>query len=352
MTDDVYEQLANALDRLPNGFPRTSSGVEIAILKKICSPEEARLASQLSGHREPLDAIAERVGLSIEEAGSRLMGMAENGLVWFHPSGEKPRFRLAPFIVGIYEAQLDKMDHELAHLVEDYLANGGAAGIMKPQPALHRVVPAQRAVKSEWILPYDDVKQILLSAKTFSLRDCICRVQQDQIGRRRCDFPVKSCLTFSAFERSPSPTDITSEEALATLDKFEETGLVHTVSNVIKGVGYVCNCCGCCCGIVRGINDYGIENSVAQANYYAVIDPEECRGCGTCIDRCQVHAISDNEGVSVVDRKRCIGCGLCVTGCPNNVARLQRKPDAEIVHPPADFSVWGRERLQNRGLAK
>jgi len=352
MTDDNYERLADALDRLPNGFPRTSSGVEITILKKICSPEEAWLASQLSGHREPLDAIAERVGLSIEEAGLRLMAMAENGLVWFYPSGEKPRFRLAPFIVGIYEAQLDRMDHELAHLVEDYLANGGAAGIMKPQPALHRVVPAQRAVKSEWILPYDDVKQILLSAKTFSLRDCICRVQQDQIGRRRCDFPVRSCLSFSPFERSPGPIDVTREEALAALDEFEETGLVHTVSNVIKGVGYVCNCCGCCCGIIRGITDYGIENSVAQANYFAVIDPEECRGCGTCIDRCQVHAISDHEGVSVVDRKRCIGCGLCVTGCPNNVARLERKPDAEIVHPPADFSVWGRERLQNRGLAK
>jgi ferredoxin len=56
--------------------------------------------------------------------------------------------------------------------------------------------------------------------------------------------------------------------------------------------------------------------------------------------------------VSVVDRKRCIGCGLCVTGCPNNVAKLQRKPDAETVEPPADFAVWSRQRLLNRGLIK
>jgi hypothetical protein len=97
----------------------------------------------------------ERVGLTAEEAGTRLMTMAESGLVWFDQQARTPRFRLAPFIVGIYEAQLDTMDHELAHLVEDYLANGGAAGIMKPQPALHRVIPAQRAAKSEWILPYD-----------------------------------------------------------------------------------------------------------------------------------------------------------------------------------------------------
>jgi hypothetical protein len=155
MASDVYEQFADALGRLPSGFPRTASKVEIAILKKIFSPEEASLASQLSGHREPLDAIAESVGLTAEEAGTRLMTMAESGLVWFDQQARTPRFRLAPFIVGIYEAQLDRMDHELAHLVEDYLANGGAAGIMKPQPALHRVIPAQRAAKSEWILPYD-----------------------------------------------------------------------------------------------------------------------------------------------------------------------------------------------------
>jgi electron transport complex protein RnfB len=352
MANDVYERLADALDRLPNGFPRTASKVEIAILKKIFSPEEASLACQLSGHREPLDVIAERIGLSMEEAGAKLASMAESGLVLFAQKAGKPLFRLAPFIVGIYEAQLDTMDHELAHLVEDYLVNGGAAGIMKPQPALHRVIPAQKAVKSEWILPYDDVRQILLSAKSFGLRDCICRVQQDQISRRRCDFPLRTCLYFSPFESQPGPLDVSREEALEFLDKAEEIGLVHTVSNVMKGVGYVCNCCGCCCGILRGINDYGIENSVAQANYFAVIDPGECQGCGTCIERCQVHAISDKDGVSVVDRKRCIGCGLCVTGCPNNVARLRRKPDAEVVHPPADFATWGRERLLNRDLTK
>jgi len=349
MTNDIYEQLADALDRLPNGFPRTASNVEIAILKRIFSPEEALLASQLCGDMEPIDVIAKRVGLPAKEARSRLMKMAKRGLVWFDKQTGKPRFRLAPFVVGIYEAQLESMDHEFAHLVEEYLADGGAAGIMKPQPALHRVVPAQSAVKSEWILPYDDVRAILLAAKTFRLRDCICKAQQDYIGRR-CTFPLRMCLTFSSVERSPSPHDISQEEALAILDEAEEIGLVHTVSNVAKGIGYICNCCGCCCGILRGITDWGIEKSVAQANYYAVIDPDECLGCGTCIERCQVHAISERDGVSVVERERCIGCGLCVTGCPNDVAKLERKPDAEIVHPPVDYATWEHERLLNRRL--
>jgi len=351
MTDDVYEQLADALDRLPNGFPRTPSNVEILLLKKIFSPEEASLARRLCGDMEAIEVIAGRVGLPAEDARTRLMKMVKRGLVWFDEQAGRPRFRLAPFVVGIYEAQLESMDHELAHLVEQYMMDGGAVGIMKPQPALHRVVPAQSAVKSEWILPYDDVRAILLASKTFRVRDCICRVQQDHIGRR-CNFPLRTCISFSSVERPPGPNDISREEALAILDDVEDVGLVHTVSNVVKGFGYVCNCCGCCCGILRGINEWGIENSVAHANYYAVIDPGECLGCGTCTNRCQVHAVSLKGGVAVVERERCIGCGLCVTGCPNNVAKLQRKPAAEIVKPPMDYSTWEHQRLLNRGLVR
>jgi ferredoxin len=252
-------------------------------------------------------------------------------------------------MVGVYEGQLEGMDHEFAHLFDEYMADGGAAGIMKPQPAIHRVIPAQGSVKSEWILPYDDVRSILLAAKTFSVRDCICRVQQDQLGRR-CDFPLSNCLMFSSVERKPRPDDISKEEALAILDETEEIGLVHTVSNVANQLGYVCNCCGCCCAILRGITDWGIEKSVAYANYYSVIYADECTGCGACIERCQVKAISQNDAVAVVDQKACIGCGLCVTGCPTEAARLVRKAADEIVPPPVDFAAWEQERLRNRGL--
>jgi ferredoxin len=350
LRDHVYEQLAEALNKLPNGFPRTPSNVEIQLLKKIFSSEEASLASQLGGSMESIEAIANRNELQTKEAEAKLLKMANRGLLWSHKEDGKLFFRLAPFVVGIYESQRENMDHELAHLVEDYLANGGAVGIMKPQPALHRVIPAQKAVKSEWILPYDDVKVILMSSKTFRLSDCICRVQQDHIGRR-CDFPLRTCLSFSSVERQSSEYDISNEEALAFLDKAEEMGLVHTVSNVMKGLGYVCNCCGCCCGILRGINDWGIENSVAYANYYAVIDADECLGCGICRKRCQVYAISEKGGVSIVDRKKCIGCGLCVTGCPNGVAKLEKKIESEIVNPPVDFEAWEHERLRNRAHA-
>jgi Na+-translocating ferredoxin:NAD+ oxidoreductase subunit B len=350
MVDGWYERLAGALNSLPNSFPRTKSNIEIALLKKIFLPEEANLAGQLTGAMEPVEIIAQRTGLSSGEAAGRLKALLDRGFAWGDASGGV--YRLAPFIVGIYESQLPRMDHELAHLVEEYFHQGGA-DIMRPRPAIHRVIPAQTAIKSEWILPYDKLRELLISCNTFRVNNCICRVQQDLEETRRCTFPLDVELIFYRGEETyvpPVKPFISKEEALAILEKTEKIGLVHTVRNVAKGIFYVCNCCGCCCGILRGINDFGIENSVAAANYYSVIDPQKCIGCGTCVTRCQMHAIKYENDISVVNRMKCIGCGLCVTGCEAKVARLELKPDNERIEPPADYATWEHDRLLNRGM--
>ena len=297
-------------------------------------------------HAEPVSQIAERVNLSAEETTKRLEKLSEKGAVW----GRGGHYRLAPFIVGIYEAQVWEMDHEMAHLMEDYLEEGGAE-FMRPQPAIHRVVPAQSAVKTDWILPYDDVKKVLMASTSFRVRDCICRTQQDLIGERKCDLPLRVCLNFTPFERPPTDRDITKEEALKILDETEKVGLVHSVTNVAEGFYYVCNCCGCCCGILRGITEFGIDNSVAAANYFAVIHPDACQGCGMCAERCHMKAITVTNGVAEVDLDKCIGCGLCATGCPFGVAQMERKSEEALIHPPKTFDIWEQERLRDRGLA-
>ena len=350
VNDDVYEQLADQLDALPNGFPRTESGVEIRLLKKMVAPEEAWLAGQFSRKLESAEEIAVRLDLPAVEVTERLRGMLRRGLLSTKKHNDMRYYRLKPFLIGIYEAQLETMDHEMAHLMEQYMMLQGAKGILGPHPALHRVMPAWQATKTEWILPYDDVRELLLKAKSFFARDCICRVEQDMLGRRKCDFPLKNCLAISANEGAFGDTGISQEEALSLINKTEEIGLVHTVSNNIKDVSYICNCCGCCCGILRGITEWGIENSVAKANYYAEADPNVCTGCEICIDRCQIGAVSISRAVATVNLDRCIGCGLCVTGCPDEAIHLQRRQDAELVHPPSDFMAWEDARLRNRGL--
>ena len=348
MESIAYERLAEALDRLPSGFPRTDSGVELEILRRIFSSEEAHIAGQLDRHHRRADVIAEHAQRPIEHAKSLLEAMAQRGLVEPDASGEA--FRLQPWVVGIYETQLEQMDHSFAHLVEEYFASGGAEGIMRPQPALHRVVPMHNAVQSEWILPYDDVRALLEESRVFNVRHCICRKQQDFIGRR-CEFPSDICMNFSTHDRPPRPGDISKVEALALLDRADKLGLIHTVSNVIHGVHYVCNCCSCCCTILRGIRDWGVEHSIARSNYYATIDADKCVGCGVCETRCQMSVITLCNGVARINLEQCIGCGLCVTGCPSGAAQLQRKPDDQIVHPPQDFAAWEQERLHSRHMS-
>jgi ferredoxin len=350
MSESAYETLAAALDRLPNGFPRTRFNTEIQLLRKIFSRVEAELAGELRGEMEPVSLIANRMDLPADTVGRKLVSMARRGLVWGGSRDGEACFRLAPFIVGIYEAQLDKMDEEMAALFEKYMKEGGAKGMMEAYPALHRVVPAHGSVRSDWILPYDDVKKIILDAKHFRVRGCICRVQQDMLGERKCDFPIENCLMLSHRERPREPDDLSRERALDLLDETEEIGLVHTVSNTIHGLSYICNCCGCCCGILRGITEWGVENSVARANYLSRIEEASCTGCGACVERCQVDAIVEVDGKYAVDSERCIGCGLCVSACPVGAIELERKRDKDTKHPPRDYAAWEEMRRHSRGL--
>lgn len=58
IVSDVYSSFAAALDRLPNGYPRTESGIELLILQKLFTPEEAALASLLTGEMQPVASLA------------------------------------------------------------------------------------------------------------------------------------------------------------------------------------------------------------------------------------------------------------------------------------------------------
>ncbi|MFC1912863.1 DUF362 domain-containing protein [Chloroflexota bacterium] len=353
--DEAYEKWADQMNALANGFPRTESGVEIKLLKKISPPEEAWIISQLGHNLESAEEISTRLGLPVTEVKQRLETAARHGAVNVNDSKGSDRYQLSPFIPGLFEFNALIQDQEFANLFEQYMMIRGTQGILGATPPIQRVMPAYRALDTESVLPYEDVRALLLEAKYFWVLDCACRLEQDLIGNRKCDFPVKNCISYRKEGESSRSFDfddeshkrISQEEALAILDEAEEVGLVHTVHNNAKALGYICNCCGCCCCVLRPINEQGIS-SVLKANYSAEIKPEECTGCEICVDRCQIDAISMKDDVAVVDVSQCIGCGLCVTGCSSDAAQLHKKPEAQFVHPPADFNAWEEERLLNR----
>lgn len=51
-------------------------------------------------------------------------------------------------------------------------------------------------------------------------------------------------------------------------------------------------------------------------------DPEQCSGCGACIDHCPVSALTMQETVPVVDVETCIACFCCQEICPEKAMSL------------------------------
>ena len=69
----------------------------------------------------------------------------------------------------------------------------------------------------------------------------------------------------------------------------------------------------------------------------ASLNLDACKGCGVCVKRCQMEALSLADKKAVLNLNRCIGCGLCVNTCPTDSLSLLRKPKAKQPHVPKDI---------------
>ena len=355
MPEEVYRKLAQRLDAIPNGFPSTESGVELRLLAKIFTPEEAALASVMRLTYEPAADIAARAGVDARVARRTLKGMVRKGQILFKKGKDQLVFRLMPFVVGLYEEQLPRIDAEMAELFEQYLLETRGGGIASDFPAVHRVIPVDEAIPSDLgIFPYEHATELLEGAKSWGVRDCICRVQQRLVGKG-CEHTVENCLAFAPVEgifgSSETTRAITKEEALRILREAEEEGLVHTTGNYRDGIYYICNCCTCSCGILRSVAEFGIPTAIAHSDFRASVDSEECIGCGDCVERCQFGALEVPEEVCVVDYVRCVGCGVCATVCPADALHLERRPDGGTASLPADLKDWMARRAEERGIS-
>lgn len=355
MTDPVYRQLAERLDAIPNGFPATESGVELRLLAYIFTPEEAALAAVMKLTRESPAAIAARAGVDAKAAKKMLKAMARQGLILAGRGEGGLSYGLMPFVVGIYEEQLGRMDATLAALFEQYYLES-RGGLVRQGPAVHRVIPVEEAVPVNIsVLPYESASQMVDNAQAWGVRDCICRVQKQLIGEG-CEHPLETCLIFAPvagiFDHSDITRAISKEEAHAILQEAADAGLVHSPGNYRDGTYYICNCCTCSCGVLRNVTEHNMPTAVARADFLAVVDADICSGCEDCSEQCQFSAIMvGDEGVAEVNEMRCVGCGQCVTVCTTGALSLTRRPAGQVAPPPVDHAEWLAQRAASRGLS-
>ena len=172
----------------------------------------------------------------------------------------------------------------------------------------------------------------------------------DALADLFCEFPDDVCLQFGPFAKFVKERgfgrEITRAEAYDILKKSADAGLIHTSSNTRDRIDFICNCCTCCCGILKGVSLFNAPVRTVSSNYEARIEPDECTGCGECVEKCQMQAITLEADIAEMNLERCIGCGICVYLCPAGALSLVSRSD--FVEPPRSF----RELIERQAASR
>src|SRR4030042_2173240 len=135
MTSKIYHDLREQMDQYSVGFPSTASGVELKILEKLFTEEEAEMYLKLSMMLETPEAVAQRIGRNPDQVAALLERMFDRGLIFRIKKGDAIKYGVVPFIVGSYEYQLKTMDKEFAELFDRYLLDAfGKHGVAVGPP--------------------------------------------------------------------------------------------------------------------------------------------------------------------------------------------------------------------------
>lgn len=354
MAEEVYEKLADHLDRLPAGFPRTESGVELRILRRLFTIEEAEMACRLQMMPESVEQISRRTGIPGESLAERLREMSLKGLILRADRPEGPLYMAAQYVIGIWEYHVNDLDTELVKDMNEYVPIlFDSLSKLKTQQL--RTIPIGASLTGEGaVLPYDEARRLIEEQSKILVAPCICRKEHALVGKG-CGKSVETCLVFSGgaqyYEKNGIGRIIDQEEALGILKKAEEEGLVLQPTNAKKIIN-ICLCCGDCCQVLKNIRRHPKPAEIVHSNFFARVRPDDCIGCEVCLDRCQMDAIEMVEGKAGINPDRCIGCGLCVPTCGGEAIDLLPKEERNRYVPPANVVETYTRMALERGLFK
>lgn len=358
--EGIYQDLQKHLNKQPVGYPATKSGVEIRLLKRFFNPEEARLAMKLSYKPCSINDIYEVVkesGMSFNDMENMLDEMMKNGGIG-HLEREGTRYFFnVPLVIGMYEGQLNRLTPEFLADFDEYTSDKtfGLEFLSTELPQM-RTIPVGKSIRPEHhVTTYDHLMDLITGTDgPIVVNECICRKVADSKGNPcQKTARLETCMALGDIAKNCLRTgvgrEVSKEEALDIARQNECDGLILQPSNTQK-VEFICACCGCCCGMLQVHKLLPKPVDFWATNYYASVDPESCTGCETCVERCQVNAISIDEhlGVSTVNLDRCIGCGNCVSSCPSEAISLFKK-EKEVTPPENSEDLYDTIMANKKG---
>ena len=352
---ESYNGLAKRLNRFPQGAPPTE--LLFKILKVLFSEREAKLVSEL-----PIKPFADKKAaaiwkLNLNDARVILNDLADRGILLDYEEDENVTYVLPPPMAGFFEFSLMRYRKDidqkvLAQLfyqylnveedfIKDLFLNGETQigrvfvneGVLTNENALH-------------VLDYERASEVIKTASQIGIGICYCRHKMEHVGLN-CGAPMDICMTFNgpaeSLIRHKIARKVDVSEGLDLLNKAQNHNLVQFGENVQESVGFICNCCGCCCEALVAARKFGFLNPVHTTNFIPEIIEDKCNGCGKCVSLCPVEAMTlvtasdpqkPKRNKAKLNADQCLGCGVCLKGC--TVSALQLKSRSERVITPVN----------------
>ncbi len=361
VTSKNYLDLQKRLNQSPQGAP--ASDALFKILEILFSEEEAKLASLLPLKFFTVKTAAKLWKKSEQEAEKILNDLADKGILLDMQDKDKRKFILAPTMAGFFEFSLMRTDGKfdrkvLSELFHQYIniEEGFLKQVLNLDPMIARTFIHENTIQEKdlpKVLDYEKATEVINTATCITVGTCYCRHKMEHKGEA-CDMPQDVCLSFNSPAKSLAKhgisREINKEEAMKILDNCVDLGLVQIGDNVQNKIGWICNCCGCCCEALLAYKKLGC-NLKMISNFVSEIDKEKCTACGICVKRCPVDAITIEDNKAKVDPHKCIGCGVCIKKCPSKTMTMERREDTQYV-PRDSFermvvSAISEGKLQN-----
>ena len=211
---------------------------------------------------------------------------------------ENPRLKDHPDVAAFFERMTFLPLAGVTQMVPP-----GGAGI-----GMH-VIPVEKAIQME--NKSLDIEHLSYWLKKYEghigVGRCSCRASRKAIGDGCADDDYGWCIGVGDFADYCRETgkghDITYEEAMAILQRAEDNGFVHQITNIDgeNKIFGICNCNVEICNALRTSQLFNTPN-MSRSAYVAHVEKEKCVACGRCVEYCPAGAVKlgqklcDKEG--------------------------------------------------------